>query len=197
MIAFLRGTVLEKTPQYAVIDVGGVGYRVFITLGGYEMLPGPGQEARIPTVTVTREDALHLYGFADKAEKEMFLKLVSVTRIGPKLACAILSGTKPEALRNAVLGGDKTALSKIPGVGGKTAERIIMELKDKLGPQFPQARAEGVTAEARNMADAMAALLNLGYQKAHAEKALLKAMEETSGADLAMLIRKSLKNLSQ
>ncbi len=195
MIAFLRGALLEKTPQQAVVDVGGVGYRLFITLGGYEMLPAVGQPAQIQTVTVVREDAFLLYGFADKAEKEMFLKLISVTRIGPKLACAVLSGMKPDALRNAVVGGDKTSLSKIPGVGGKTAERIIMELKDKFGPQLSP--VDGAPAAGQNMLDAVAALVNLGYQKAHAEKAVVKVGEENQGSDLASLIRKSLKELSR
>lgn len=192
MIAYLRGALLEKTPQTAVMDVNGVGYRLFITLSGYESLPPAGQQAQMHTVTIAREDALHLYGFADKAEKEMFLKLISVTRIGPKLACAILSGIRPDALINAVAGGDKTRLSKVPGVGGKTAERIIMELKDKLGPMTPV--AEGAATPDRNVADAVAALVNLGYQKAQAEKAAQKAAEDS--ATLAELIRKSLKLLS-
>ncbi|MBI5178869.1 MAG: Holliday junction branch migration protein RuvA [Nitrospinae bacterium] len=192
MIAFLRGTLLEKSPQTAVMDVNGVGYRLFITLSGYESLPQAGQPAQMHTVTIAREDALHLYGFADKAEKEMFLKLNSVTRIGPKLACAILSGIRPDALANAVAAGDKTRLSKVPGVGGKTAERIIMELKDKLGPAV--VTAEGAATPDRDVSDAVAALVNLGYQKAHAEKAALKAAEDST--TLAELIRKSLKLLS-
>lgn len=194
MIAHLRGTVLEKNPQYAVVEVGGVGYRVFITLAGYDALPAPGREAGLHTVTIAREDALLLYGFVSREEKEMFLKLVSVTRIGPRLACAILSGMRPEALTAAVLGADKTTLSKIPGVGGKTAERIILELKDKLVP------LESVSAQASEGAavkhDALEALVNLGYARKEAEKAVAKTVAENPSAPLGEILRKVLKSLS-
>lgn len=194
MIAHLRGTLLEKKPQYAVIDAGGVGYRLFITLAGYESLPREGEAAQMPTVTIAREDALHLYGFANRDEKEMFLKLISVTRIGPRLACAILSGVRPDALESAIVTGDKTRLSKIPGVGAKTAERIILELKDKFGPSTISHAPENEAQ--RNMADALAALVNLGYQKKDAEKTLLKITAESPDASLADLLKKSLKLLS-
>ncbi len=194
MIAHLRGTLLEKKPQYAVIEAGGVGYRLFITLSGYESLPREGEPAQMPTVTIAREDALHLYGFASRDEKEMFLKLISVTRIGPRLACAILSGVRPDALENAIVTGDKTRLSKIPGVGAKTAERIILELKDKFGPSTISAAPENEAQ--RNIADALAALVNLGYQKKDAEKTLLKITAESPDASLADLLKKSLKHLS-
>ncbi len=194
MIAHLRGTLLEKMPQYAVIEAGGVGYRLFITLAGYESLPREGEPAQMPTVTIAREDALHLYGFANREEKEMFVKLISVTRIGPRLACAILSGVRPDALENTIVTGDKTKLSKIPGVGAKTAERIILELKDKFGPSLASTTPENEAQ--RNMADALAALLNLGYQKKDAEKTLLKITAESPDATLADLLKKSLKHLS-
>jgi Holliday junction DNA helicase RuvA len=194
MIASLKGVLAEKHPQYAVIDVGGVGYRVFITLGCYEMFPQAGKEVFVQIVTIVREDAFHLYGFADSMEKEMFLKLISVTRVGPKLACGILSGIKTEALKQAVLGNDKTALSKVPGVGGKTSERIIMELKDKLGPSF--VGGAGTPEARRDLSDAIEALVNLGYKKAQAETAVLKVSRENPDADIASIIRKALQAVS-
>lgn len=194
MIAFLRGTLVQKSPQSAVIEVGGVGYNVFVTLGCFEALPERGAQTFVPTVTIVREDAFLLYGFADAGEKEMFIKLISVTRVGPKLACAVLSGIKAESLRAAVLGGDKSTLSRVPGIGGKTAERIIMELKDKLGPLSPQ--AGGLTGADATASDAVAALVNLGYQKAHAERAVAKVFGGNPGADVGTIIRKSLAELS-
>ncbi|MBI3794384.1 MAG: Holliday junction branch migration protein RuvA [Nitrospinae bacterium] len=194
MIAFVRGTIAEKTPQYVVIEAGGVGYLVFITLGCYETLPEVGGETMVHTATIVREDAFLLYGFSDKFEKEMFHKLISVTRVGPKLACGVLSGIKTESLRNAIVGNDKSALSKIPGVGGKTAERIIMELKDKMGPHAALVGLPSVADE--RTSDAIAALLNLGYQRAQAEKAVAKASDENPGAEIGTIIRKSLKIIS-
>jgi Holliday junction DNA helicase RuvA len=191
MIAFVRGILAEKNPQHAVVEAGGVGYNVSITLGCYEGLPEVGGEVQIPTATIVREDAFMLYGFADRAEKEMFLKLISVTRVGPKLACGVLSGMKTDALRAAIFTGDKAAMSKIPGVGGKTAERIIMELKDKVGPMSAQTGAPAGGGDGKAY-DAVAALVNLGYQKAQAEKAVARVLGENPAAEIGMIIRKAL-----
>lgn len=193
MIAFLHGKLLEKTPQHAVIDVGGVGYRVFVTLNGYESLPLPGGDVKLHTVTISREDALHLYGFGEAEEKEMFLKLITVSRIGPKLACSILSGVTVDRLRSAIASRDKESFSKIPGVGPKTAERIIMELKDKIGPEIGKVVE---TDSDKNVSDATAALVNLGYQKTKAQAVVMKVKSENPDIELGDLIRKSLKSLS-
>ena len=193
MIAHLKGTLIEKSPQEAVIDVGGVGYRVFITLNCYDALPPPGGTVEIVTVTVAREDAMHLYGFADSEERRMFKKLVTVSRIGPKLACGILSGTKAGALKQAILTQDKASFSRIPGVGPKTAERIILELKDKFTDEKV---SETLSGSEKDAADAVAALLNLGYKNVDAQRAVSEAARDSSGAELADLIRKSLKILS-
>ncbi len=195
MIAYLKGKLIEKNPQEAVIDVGGVGYRVFITLNGYEALPEKGREVELPTVTISREDAMHLYGFADRDEKEMFLKLIGVTRIGPKLACAILSGVKADVIRTAIVNRDKASFSRMPGVGPKTAERIIMELKDKFGPD---AGIETSVDGGRDAVDAVAALVNLGYRKPQAEKAVSKICSQRPdvGLEVGEIIRKALKALS-
>jgi len=193
MIARLKGTLIEKSPQEAVIDVGGVGYRVYITLNCYDALPPPGGDAEIVTVTIVREDALHLYGFADRAERSLFKKLITVSRIGPKLACGILSGTKADTLRQAIVSQDKASFSRIPGVGLKTAERIIMELKDKFADESV---SEALTGNEKDAADAVAALINLGYKNVDAQRAVAEAARESKGAELAELIRKSLKILS-
>lgn len=192
MIAYLKGTLIDKTPQYAVIDAGGVGYRAFITLNCYDALPEAGEKAELHTITIAREDILHLYGFSDRMEKEMFLKLISVSRIGPKLACSILSGAKPDILCNAIVTQDKDAFSRMPGVGKKTAERLIMELKDKLEPTLLEAAPTAGT----DASDAIAALLNLGYKETRARMVVSKILDEHPDARLSELIRKSLQKLS-
>lgn len=193
MIASLRGKLIKKDPQHAVLDVGGVGYRVFITLNCYEWLPRVGEEANLFTVTISREDALHLYGFKDESEREMFLKLISVTRIGPKLARAILSGANAEALRNAIVTRDAESISRMPGVGPKTAERIIVELKDKVTPAEETATLISSDPAA---ADALAALVNLGYKRPTAQKAVMKVTAENTNEDVGEIIRKALAILS-
>jgi len=188
VIAWLKGKVLRKTFSDVVLDVHGVGYRLFITLATYENLPSEGGEVALEVVTVAREDALHLYGFHNADEKEMFLKLVSVTRVGPKLACQALSGITAGRMRNAIRSADADILSRAPGIGKKTAERIVMELKDKLGPPLETA----VTPAD----DAVAALENLGYKRALAFKAVEKTVRKNPSIDLGELIRESLKLLA-
>jgi len=188
MIARLKGKVIRKTFSEVLLDVHGVGYRLFITLATYENLPSEGGEAALEAVTVAREDALHLYGFHDADEKEMFLKLVSVTRVGPKLACQALSGISAGRMRNAIRNADADILSRAPGIGKKTAERIVMELKDKLGPPLETA--------ATPADDAAAALENLGYRGAQARKTVEQIVRQNPSIDLGELIRESLKTLS-
>ncbi|GMT42815.1 MAG: Holliday junction ATP-dependent DNA helicase RuvA [bacterium] len=189
MIAYIKGTVVEKTPQYAVIDVNGVGYRLFITLDSYETLPEPGGRAELHAVTISREDAMHLYGFSNRPEKDMFLKLITVSRIGPKLACSILSGVKPDALQRAIVTRDTASFARIPGIGKKTAERIIMELKDKFEPGVYAAPLTGADL---NISDAVAALVNLGYKQPQAQKTVSDVFNKNPGLELGDLIRKSL-----
>ncbi len=192
MIGWLKGTVLDKSPSNLLLNVNSVGYRLFITLSTYEKLPAKGLGTELYTVTVSREDALHLYGFADMDEKEMFLKLISVTRVGPKLACQALSGTTAGEMRKAIAKGDHIALSKRPGIGKKTAERIIMELKDKIGETaIDEALPHGDAGE-----DAVAALENLGYKKAESMKAVAKVLKEDGSVELSAIIRGALKLLS-
>jgi len=135
MIAWLKGRLLEKKPAELLLDVNSVGYRLFITFPTYESLPAIGSTTELYTVTVAREDSLTLYGFSSTNEKELFLKLTSVTRIGPKLALQALSGMNVDKMRVAIIKSDVGTLSQTPGIGKKTAERIVMELKDKLASE--------------------------------------------------------------
>src|SRR5271169_221754 len=134
MITFLRGKLVEALPTQAVVEVNGIGYEVLIPLSSYDKLPAPGQEIKLLTQLVVREDAHVLYGFMSAAERDLFRLLINtVSGIGPKIALNILSGVNPVAFRGAVAGGDVKSLSQISGVGKKTAERIVVELRDKIG----------------------------------------------------------------
>lgn len=200
MIASLSGVVESKAADEAVIDVHGVGYRVFLSLRSMAMLPPVGQPARLRIRTVVREDALDLYGFASADEEELFLLLTSVSHIGPKVASTILSGMQPPELAHAIAAGDVARLTKLHGVGKKTAERLVVELKDKVQPLLISA-ARNAPAGAvpppspsaqRN--DLVNALVNLGYKPAQAEKAAELAEEKAGpAAALDVLIREALR----
>jgi Holliday junction DNA helicase RuvA len=175
MIGYLRGQLLLKKPNVAVVDVQGVGYEVNIPLTSFYELPSEGSEVILNIHTHVREDALMLFGFHSQREKDFFLKLISISGIGPKLAVAILSGAKVEELAQAVAEGDLARLTSIPGVGRKTAERVILELKSQITafllPERTQAAREAGKASVLQE-DILSALINLGYPKASAEKAL-------------------------
>jgi len=171
MIALLRGRLLAKHPNQAIIDVGGVGYDVTITVPAFSELPGLGSEVELHVYTHVREDALALYGFLHPEEKRLFEKLLTVSGIGPKMAVTILSGMAVQDMIGAIRGNDIARLTKIPGIGRKTAERMVLELRDKL----PSAAAGDVTVVPSLTAveeDVLSALLNLGYQRAAAEKVI-------------------------
>lgn len=177
MIATLKGQILVKTPAALVLDVNGVGYEVFISGQTYESLPDPGDTSFLFVQTVVREDAITLFGFSKKEEKDLFLLLVTVSGIGPRLALTILSGIGVRELCQALLAKDHTRLTTLPGVGKKTAQRLCMELGEKVG-----AFGGGAEAGARHpkigaddsqaMADAASALINLGYPAATAWEVL-------------------------
>jgi Holliday junction DNA helicase RuvA len=186
MIAFLRGKLLEKHPNQIVIDTGGVGYDVSIPISTYSALPDTGAEVGIRIHTHVREDALALFGFLTQEEKALFERLISVSGIGPTLAIKVLSGLATPAIIDAIRGGDVAQLVRIPGVGKKTAERMVLELKDKmegLGTGAPAAvitgRVEPALSEIEQ--DVLSALLNLGCQRGAAEAAVRKA--KSGGAD--------------
>lgn len=193
MIAHLKGTLLKKTPASALLDVNGVGYQVFIPLTTYYELPEPGDALSFFIHTHVREDALKLYGFLSEDDKNIFETLIGVNKVGPKLALTILSGLSAQGLAQAVSAQDVARLNAIPGVGSKTAERLVLELKDKLAPLAP---SPGAPAAANGvMSDALSALINLGYKRPAAEQAL-KTVWQNGPASLENLIKESLNILS-
>jgi Holliday junction DNA helicase RuvA len=175
MIGQLRGKLLQKKPNLALVDVQGVGYEVCIPLTSFYELPEEGSEVMLKVHTHVREDALALFGFFTQREKDLFLKLISISGIGPKLAVSILSGAKVEELAQAVADGNLARLTAIPGVGRKTAERLVLELKGQITPFLlpEQVRSAGAPAGSDGLQqDILSALVNLGYPRAAAEKAL-------------------------
>lgn len=197
MIAFLRGTLLEKHPNQAIIDVGGVGYDVQIPVSTFSALPEAGGEVRLRIHTHVREDALLLYGFLTSEEKALFEKLISVSGIGPKLGITVLSGLNTADLLTAIRGSGVDQLVRIPGVGKKTAERIVLELKDKLdGVGIPAAAGATAPPPAPVLSsvelDVLSALINLGCNRGAAEGAVRKAKASGIGNEFEPLFRRSL-----
>jgi Holliday junction DNA helicase RuvA len=183
MIAHLRGTLLEKHPNQAVVEAGGVGYDVAIPISTYSALPEAGREVSLRIHTHVREDALLLFGFATAEEKMLFEKLISVSGIGPKLGITVLSGLATAELIGAIRAGASERLVRIPGVGKKTAERIILELREKLPPAPAEAAATPAAAALSALdQDVLSALINLGCSAPAAEAAVRKA--KTAGAPL-------------
>lgn len=197
MIASLNGVVESKSGDEAVIDVGGVGYRVFLSLRSQARIPAEGQKVKLFVRTVVREDAFDLYGFATKDEEELFLLLTSVSSIGPKTAMNVLSGMEPSELAHCIATNDLARLTKLHGVGKKTAERLVVELKDKVKPLLaaaPALQAASGGPVAGLPSDLVGALVNLGFKEATAEKAAEAAVQKL-GADakLDALIREALR----
>ncbi|MFQ5658255.1 MAG: Holliday junction branch migration protein RuvA [Candidatus Methylomirabilales bacterium] len=201
MIGQLRGELVQRDPAQVVVEVSGVGYRVFIPLSTYYRLPEEATQILLYTSTYLREDALHLYGFLTERERELFDLLRSVTGIGPRLAINILSGIAVEDLVPAISQGDLLRLSAIPGVGRKTAERIILELKEKvhsvLEPVEPVTERERDRGEGI-LQDVISALLNLGYSRAAASKAAASATRTGDGDhDFEKVIKQALRLLAE
>lgn len=200
MIAFLRGRLIDKQPQALVVDVNGVGYAVAVPLSTFYDLPEPGDEVALRVHTVVREDQIALYGFLTALEQRLFDRLISVNGVGPRLALTALSGIEPAGLVEAVRTADIARLSKIPGIGRKTAERIALELKDKLDGASESSGAAGAPASAERSVrdDVRSALVNLGYNEGLAEKAL-DAMAKEGGepSSFEQLLRQALKRLAR
>ena len=199
MIAHLRGRILEKQPNRIVMDVNGVGYDLAVPLSTFYGLGEPGSEIALRVHTHVREDALALYGFATKLEQELFERLIGVSGIGPKVALAVLSGIEPADLIRAIERGDLARLTAIPGVGKKTSERIVLELKDRL-PRVEGAALGGSDArveppELRH--DLLSALINLGYHRPLAEKAVVSAMKRTPDGDFERTLKQALRELAK
>jgi Holliday junction DNA helicase RuvA len=176
MIALLRGVLIEKHPNQAIVETGGVGYDVTIPVSTFTRLPEPGKEVRLRIHTHVREDALALYGFLSQDEKALFEKLIGVSGIGPTLAVKILSGLAAPDLINFIRRGEVERLVRIPGVGKKTAERMVLELRDKLPAATAEEPGTPAVAELSPVdQDVLSALLNLGCGRAQAEAAVRKA----------------------
>ncbi len=180
MIAHLRGKLLAKHPNQVVVEAAGVGYEVNIAVPTFSELPGNGADVALHIYTHVREDVIALYGFLRPAEKQLFEKLMTVSGIGPKLAVTILSGMAAEDLSAAIRGNDVVRLTKIPGIGRKTAERMVLELRDKLPPASGAPEQPHPTMSALEE-DVLSALVNLGYQRAAAEKALASVTKDGAG----------------
>ncbi len=196
MIAHLRGKLLAKHPNQAIVETGGVGYDVAISVPTFSDLPAQGSEVALHIHTHVREDQIALYGFMRPAEKTLFEKLLTVSGIGPKLAITILSGMAADEMTGAIRGNDIAKLTRIPGIGKKTAERMVLELRDKL----PKTEAETAAPPAISPVeeDVLSALMNLGYQRPVAEKALAVATRNGSGSkSFEVIFREALAALSK
>jgi Holliday junction DNA helicase RuvA len=200
MIGQLKGQLLQKKPNLVLVDVKGVGYEVFIPLTSFYELPGEGSEITLKIHTHAREDALILFGFCSQREKDLFLRLVSISGVGPKLAIAILSGAQVEELAQAIAEGNLVRLTAIPGVGRKTAERLVLELKSLVTPfllpeQIDDARQSGKPSALED--DVISALTNLGYSRSSAEKALSIVLRSVEGErSFEEVLRNTLRQLA-
>ena len=191
MIAHLRGKLAQKDPARVIVDVNGVGYEVFVPLTTFTALPDAGSDVSIDIHTHVREDMIALYGFSTRRERLIFEKLMTISGIGPKLAVTILSGGSVQDLVTAIKRGDLARLTAIPGVGKKTGERIILELRDKLqdfteGPAAPPVES-----------DVLSALENLGYLRGHAEAAMRRAMNGDTDPPFDVLFKRTLQILTK
>lgn len=195
MIAHLRGTLLAKHPNQAIVEIHGVGYDVVISVPTFSELPAAGAEVALHIHMHVREDALNLYGFLRLAEKHLFEKLLTVSGIGPKLAITILSGIPADEMVAAIRGSDVARLTRIPGIGKKTAERMCLELRDKLAPAGVVEMSASASSPVEE--DVVSALVNLGYQRAAADKALLGARAGKSASSFDALFREALASLSK
>jgi holliday junction DNA helicase RuvA len=196
LIAHLRGRVLRKSPQEVIVDVAGVGYRVAIPVSTFYKLGEEGTEVSLRVHTHVREDALALYGFLTAHEQDLFERLIQVAGVGPRLAVNILSGIEAAELAAALRGSDIARLTRVPGVGKKTAERLIVELKDKM-PPVPEATAEAEVEPASTpKEDLLSALAHLGYSRAEAERGVDRALRENGTGRFEDLLRRALQTVS-
>jgi Holliday junction DNA helicase RuvA len=196
MIAYLRGKLLTKHPNQAIVETGGVGYDVTISVPTFSDLPAVGADVALHVHTHVREDVIALYGFLRSSEKVLFERLITVSGIGPKLAITILSGMAADEMVGAIRGNDVARLIRIPGIGKKTAERMVLELRDKL-PETAPTTIPSAPAMTAIEEDVLSALVNLGYQRATAEKALQATMKNGKSGTFDVLFRGALSALSK
>jgi Holliday junction DNA helicase RuvA len=207
MIAYLSGTLLSKQATSAIVDVGGVGYEVAIPLSTFYELGDAGSPVQLRIYTHVREDAIQLFGFKTARERELFLQLISVNGVGPGLAIKLLSGMNADEMIASIRTNNLVRLVAIPGVGRKTAERLVVDLRDKIAALSSPALEEefaakaaavgGVVTEDSIRNDAMSALANLGYQKVAAEKAVKTAIDEGGELSVEVILRRSLRSLAK
>lgn len=206
MIAHLSGTLLSKQATSVILEVAGVGYEVSIPLSTFYELEDPGSSVQLRIYTHVREDALQLYGFKTARERELFLRLISVSGIGPKLGITLLSGMSADEMIASIRTNNLAKLTLIPGVGRKTAERLVMELRDKVASLSSAELEEelgiksdtsAAPTEDSMRADALSALLNLGYQRNAAEKAVTSAASEAGDVSVESILRLSLRKLAK
>ncbi|HEY0003666.1 MAG TPA: Holliday junction branch migration protein RuvA [Pyrinomonadaceae bacterium] len=206
MIAHLSGKLLAKQATTVIIDVGGIGYEVAIPLSTFYDMEDPGASISLRIYTHVREDALQLFGFRTARERELFQQLISVSGIGPKLGITMLSGMSADEIIASIRTNNLARLTSIPGIGRKTAERLVIELRDKIAAlsspaleeEFaPTMTGSAPTTEESMRDDALSALLNLGYQKASAEKSITTAMQEGGELSVELILRRSLRTLAR
>ena len=199
MISHLRGTLLEKQPNRVIVDVNGVGYDVHVPLSTFYEMSEPGAEIALRIYTHVREDALLLYGFATALELKIFERLIGVSGIGPKLALAVLSGIEPNELVSAIRTANVARLTGIPGIGKKTAERIGLELKDKMASIIPAdvATSPASATSETLRTDVLSALMNLGYHRPLAERAVDSALKHGTGSSFEGVLRHALRELAK
>ena len=195
MIARLRGRLLEKAPEQIVVDVGGVGYQLTVSLQSFARLPGLGDEVDLRVHTHVREDALQLFGFLDEHERALFLLLLQVATIGPRVAMAVLSGLDTPELETALGEGDARRLTMIPGIGKKKADLIVLQLREKVRVLQAKRQAGPTSHVGSDGTEAVSALVNLGYKQVEAERAVKNA-EQVGPAPLPELIREALRRLA-
>ena len=197
MIAQVRGRLLRKAPQEAIVDVGGVGYRVTIPLSTFYRIGEPGDEVTLLTHTHVREDTLALFGFLTAAEQALFERLIAVSGVGPKLAVSILSGIEAPDLVAALRSSDLARLTRIPGVGKKTAERLVLELRDKVqGLAATEEEAPATTPASSAKDDLVSALVHLGYSRPEAERGVDRALRDDGAGRFEDVLRRTLRILS-
>lgn len=207
MIAHLSGTLLSKQPNSVILDVGGVGYEVNIPVSTFYDLDEPGASVQLRIYTHVREDTLQLFGFKTSRERELFLKVISVSGIGPQLGIKLLSGMSADETIASIRTNNLAKLTLIPGIGRKTAERLVMELRDKVASLSSAELEEELGAkteagapiptEDSMRADVLSALLNLGYQRSSAEKAVSSAVDEGGEISVELILRRSLRKLAK
>ncbi len=191
MIHYLKGILEYKSPAFIIVEVGGAGYEINIPLSSFDLLPPEGKEIKINTYLHWRENGLTLYGFVTQEERDFFGLLISISKIGPKSALRIVSRISPSEFKRAIKKGDLATLTHVPGIGGKTAQRLILELKERVEEEeIVEPGKETITK------DTLSALISLGYTRKEAEKAVKEALRSTEeGVDLAGLIREALRHI--